>query len=132
MRIADLKTNIIARLKLITDFVEVNWYAFNDVWYPCWLVKFSWLETDKYTTWSNKESYRFDVSVLYNYNNEEESEAIMIDMIEKVIDKINEDTTFSWKCHYSNIISANAELIDDVNKLKVISIVLECIYIKNR
>ena len=133
MRIADIKTELVSRLWQITEFVSVLDYVWTNLQgYPAAFVKYRGWESTLRDTIRNSEVHNFDIIVVYNYNEEAEADNVMMDLVEKVLDKLDEDRTLGWKVQVANVTWVDEDYIDDAWEFIMFVITVQCTLFKNR
>lgn len=93
-RIQNIKSSLVSAIGSIVDFVSVlGFQKFEDVGFPSAAVLYDGSGSEQREVGRNFETHKFDIEVRYCFEDNEESETILIDLVEKVIDKLDEDRT---------------------------------------
>lgn len=132
-RIQDIKNALVTKISEITDFTNVLPYVkYEWIWSPTVFIKYRWCSSEKVDTIRDLEKHNFELSIIYDYDNDQEAEVVLISLVEKVIDKLKEDITLWNLLQYLDITSVEENLEDDIKKIKVYTFSLECALFTNR
>lgn len=131
--IQDIKDALVLKISEITDFTDVLWYvAYKDIGYPSVFIKYRWSENVMVDTIRNLVTHNIELSIIYAYDNDKKAEEVLVWLVQKVMDKLDEDRTLWNLLHSLDIKNVDESLMDDIDKVKVMTFSIDCSLFTNR
>lgn len=130
--VKNIKDRIILKLQEIDDFVGVYWYLNAESWFPSAFLKYKSRNVNYRDTIRNNVDLKLELNVVYNRDNEELSEFVMVDLIDKIEAKLYEDSTFWWLVNWISWLSYRETIEDELNKVKLMTIEVDLTYFNYR